>query len=466
MKIRANQEVTSDNLRKILVLGLHSEQIDVLSWLHNQKGWQIDVAYTPYKAEQRVLLEGHRVGLVLLRGDEPTAWVDHACRRLVSPCIEWIALVVPGLLAERRYAELVTTRCFDYHTLPVEGTELARSLGHAHGMATLAHDLIGTTGNVSASFGLVGDSEEMRAVFSNIKKMAGAELPVLITGESGTGKEQIAKAIHQSSHRSRRRFVAMNCAALAPDLVSSELFGHERGAFTGAHRRKIGRLEIADGGTILLDEVGDLPHNVQVSLLRFLEEGTLERVGSAESVPVDVRVIAATHVDLEAAVSQGRFREDLYHRLNVLRLDVPPLRARNGDIEPLAHHFLREYKNPLRGRAQGFSKDAMAAMQQNDWRGNVRELQNRVRQAVVLSENRLISRNDLMLERRAAPRHLISLKQARDQAERRAILASLDYANGCVSAAAVSLGISRNHLYTLIERHGIEMDRPGSSQPG
>jgi DNA-binding NtrC family response regulator len=242
---------------------------------------------------------------------------------------------------------------------------------------------------------------------------------------------------------------------LPTHLIQSELFGHEKGSFTGAGQRKIGRLESAAGGTIFLDEIGDLPLDLQVNLLRFLQEKTIERIGSTRSIPIDLRVIAATHVDLDKAMHQGTFREDLFYRLNVLHLKMPPLREREGDIELLAQSFFEQFTREQNSRVKGFSRQAMNAMKTYDWPGNVRELINRVQRAVVMSENQLISPADLGLEKRTDQRTNISLDDAREKAELETIQRCLKMNDNNVSKTARHLGVSRVTLYRLMNKLNI-----------
>jgi DNA-binding NtrC family response regulator len=288
------------------------------------------------------------------------------------------------------------------------------------------------------------------------------DAPVFISGESGTGKELTAVAIHERSARRDQPFVAINCGAIPAHLLQSELFGYERGAFTGANQRKIGRVEAANGGTLFLDEIGDLPLESQASLLRFLQERKVERLGGHGSTPVDVRIISATHVDMQTAMIEGRFRADLYHRLCVLQIDEPPLRARGKDIELLAKHMLDRFKKDASRRLRGFSPCAIAAIHNYGWPGNVRELINRVRRAIVMSEGRQITARDLELGEyvEVAP---VSLAQAREAAERQAIELALLRHRGRLGDAAHELGISRVTLYRLLSAHGmrhIEVDAP------
>jgi DNA-binding NtrC family response regulator len=294
----------------------------------------------------------------------------------------------------------------------------------------------------------------MLALFRSIRKVAMTDAPVFISGESGTGKELTAAAIHERSVRRAEPFVAINCGAIPAHLLQSELFGYERGAFTGANQRKIGRVEAANGGTLFLDEIGDLPIESQASLLRFLQERKVERLGGHGSTPVDVRIISATHVDMQTAMIEGRFRADLYHRLCVLQIDEPPLRARGKDIELLAKHMLDRFRKDASRRLRGFSPCAIAAIHNYGWPGNVRELINRVRRAIVMSEGRQITSRDLELGEyvEVAP---VSLAQARETAERQAIELALLRHRGRLGDAAHELGISRVTLYRLLTSHGL-----------
>lgn len=365
--------------------------------------------------------------------------------------VEWIALVPPALLADKAICRLLKARFFDYHTLPVDAPRLLLSLGHAFGKGRLVARLespIQDTGK----YGMIGVSKVMRDLYRSIEKTSGVDAPVMIDGESGTGKELVARAIHQLSSRRGGPFVAVNCAALPATLIQSELFGYEKGAFTGAQQTKIGRLEAASGGTVFLDEIGDLPMELQVNLLRVLQNQMIERLGSNREIQLNVRVIAASHVNLEKAVQQGRFREDLYYRLNVLRINSPPLREREGDIELLAKSFFEETSRESRGTAHGLSRETLSVMANYAWPGNVRELINKIRRAVIMSENRLLMPADLGLEKRVAPDVAMTLDQARERAEHDAIHRALRRNQNNVTAAAKQLGISRATLYRLIER--------------
>jgi DNA-binding NtrC family response regulator len=365
--------------------------------------------------------------------------------------MEWIALVTPAMLSNPSLCRLLKLGFHDFHTLPVDASRLLASLGHAHGKARLTVPAEPPV-DAQGQYGMIGTSKVMRDLYAMIDKTRSVDAPVLIDGESGTGKELVAHAIHQVSSRANAPFVAVNCAALPANLIQSELFGHEKGAFTGAQQRKIGRLEAAVGGTIFLDEIGDLPLELQVNLLRVLQNRSIERLGSHQEIQLDIRVVAASHVNLEQAVKQGRFREDLYYRLNVLKLHSPPLREREGDVPLLAQHYFQAFAASAQGSARGFSQQALRVMNHYAWPGNVRELINRVRRAVIMSENPLLKPEDLGLEKRAADAGSMTLDQARAQAEFHAIRCALRRNQNNMSAAARQLGISRATLYRVLER--------------
>jgi two-component system NtrC family response regulator len=287
-----------------------------------------------------------------------------------------------------------------------------------------------------------------------VRKVAVSDAPVLVVGESGTGKELVARAVHRLGSRSKGPFVAINCGAIPENLLESELFGHEKGAFTGAHVQRKGRIETAHGGTLFLDEIGDLPLPLQVKLLRFLQEHRIERVGGRQEIPVDVRVLAATNADLRLAMRDGRFREDLYYRIGVVVVAIPPLRDRGEDVLVLASAFLQQYAAESRKRAITFSREALAALQGHAWPGNVRELENRVKRAVVMAETPRILPADLELDGVVAPEGR-ALREVRADLERETIQRALAKHKGNVTRTAAELGVSRPTLYGLIEKLGI-----------
>ncbi len=303
--------------------------------------------------------------------------------------------------------------------------------------------------------GMLGTSEQMQDVFASIRKVAGSNAPVLILGESGTGKEMVALAVHRRSQRKDGPFVAINCGAIPETLLESELFGHEKGAFTGAHVQRAGKIESANGGTLFLDELGELPLHLQVKLLRFLQEQKIERIGGRKEIPIDTRVIAATNVDLKRAMSDGKFREDLFYRLAVVTIKLPPLRDRSSDVVLLAENFLRAFAGENGKPAPRFNAAAQKAVEQHTWPGNVRELENRIKRAVIMAERSVVTVADLELDGAPTAVPGRSLKDAREGVEREMVRQAMRRHKGKISAAATDLGISRPTLYELMEKLGM-----------
>jgi DNA-binding NtrC family response regulator len=462
-------------LRKILHISLGGGASPVPGRLESE-GWKVASA-DGLPAARRLLGQGRFLACVLEiapgTGASEALCADiEACVR-ASGAAEWVGLLPPGMAEVPALRELVLGYFFDHHTHPADLRYLVQTLGHAYGRSMLRAQSGGTAPD-ARQLGLVGASPAMASLRRHIRKVGATLAPVLIGGESGSGKELAARAVHQCSPCAAGPFVAVNCGAIAPTLIHAELFGYEKGAFTGAAAARRGLIESASGGTLFLDEIAELPLELQTNLLRFLEEKTINRVGAPRSIPVEVRVVAATHVDLEGAVARRQFREDLFYRLNVLSLRVPPLRERRSDVPVLAQHFFRLCTEGRKSRAQGFSRQAVAAMAAHAWPGNVRELFNRVQRAVVMSERRQIAPADLGLPvdggADAAPLHgrrrgdaLVrggidaassGLDSARTVAERDAIQISLDRAGRNITHAARDLGISRMTLYRLMEKHG------------
>lgn len=304
--------------------------------------------------------------------------------------------------------------------------------------------------------GLITGDPGMLRVCKTVEKVAGADATVLLLGDSGTGKELLARGVHQLSNRADKRFVAINCAAIPDNLLESELFGYEKGAFTGATKQTIGKVEYADGGTLFLDEIGDLPLALQAKLLRFLQERVIERLGGRGEIPVDVRVVCATHQDLKSLMAEGRFREDLFYRVSELTIEIPGLAKRQGDATLLAHHFLRKFGAEQGRNRLGFTPDALVALEEHDWPGNVRELENVIRRAVIMAEGTKVNADDLGLGSPAETDGSLSLRRVREEAESQAILKALSRANGNVSQAADILGITRPTLYSLLNKFGLK----------
>jgi two-component system, NtrC family, response regulator len=306
--------------------------------------------------------------------------------------------------------------------------------------------------------GIIGSSPEMLRVLRNIEKMAPTNVAVLLRGESGTGKELLARAVHKLSARAHAPFVPINCAAIPETLLESELFGHEKGAFTGALKQSIGKIESANRGTLFLDEIGDVPLPMQVKLLRFLQDQVVERIGGRTPVQVDVRIVCATNQDLDLMMVEGRFREDLYYRLNEVTVQVPPLRERASDTVVLASFFLTRFAAEYGRPARGFSATALAALRDHPWPGNVRELENLVKRAVVMTDGPLLSAADLGFATVGEEPQSLTIRDARARAEREALQLALAQAGSNLSKAAKLLGISRPTLYDLMQQHQIGFD--------
>jgi two-component system NtrC family response regulator len=308
---------------------------------------------------------------------------------------------------------------------------------------------------VAALGGIITASPDMLKLTRTIERVAATDVSVMLLGASGTGKELLARGLHDTSRRKRGAFVTINCAAIPETLLESELFGHEKGAFTGAIKTTPGKIELADGGTLFLDEVGDIPLSLQVKLLRFLQERVIERVGGRKAIPVDTRIVCATHQDVDAMLADGRFREDLYYRLAEIVVRIPPLAERPGDATLLARHFVQKHAGRMGIDINGLAPDALAAIDRWGWPGNVRELENRIKRAVIMADGKLVTAADLDLPTDVASAPL-KLKAAREQTDRQVIARALAQADGNISNAARLLGISRPTLYDLMKAHGFQ----------
>lgn len=366
-------------------------------------------------------------------------------------------IIVTGQSEKQNALRAIGDGAYDLLNKPVEMDELRFLLRRCYHVASLERehrDMERRLGD-NGFEGMLGTSPQMQDVFTTVRKVATTDAPVLILGESGTGKEMAALAIHQRSHRRDGPFVAINCGAIPETLLESELFGHEKGAFTGAHTQRKGRFEMAAGGTLFLDEIGELPGALQVKLLRFLQEKAIERVGGRVSVEVDARVIAATNRELRREMEQGRFREDLFYRLAVVVVKMPALRERQGDIELLGRTFLRRFCVEIGKEPPELTVEAIHAMQYHEWPGNVRELENKIKRAVIMAEGNRISAVDLELRSASCTFAGRSLKEAREALEREMVHAALQRHNWKISAAAIELGVSRPTLYELMEKLGI-----------
>ena len=375
-------------------------------------------------------------------------------------------ILVTAVKTVRTAVAAMKLGAFDYLTKPFEEDELLALCRRALEKRSLEREgtfLRGELARARDFEEIVGTHPAMQKLFRLIGQVARTTATVLVTGESGTGKELIARAIHRQGPRRDKPFVPVNPAAVAETLIESELFGHEKGAFTGAYQRKLGKLELAQGGSLFLDEIGMLKAELQAKLLRVLQEREIERVGGTRAIKIDVRVIAATNVDLKQAVARGAFREDLYYRLNVVPIEVPPLRERIEDLPLLVEHFVRQYGQQFGKRVQGLSPEALTALSEYRWPGNVRELQNVVERCVVLADGPLIGLNDLPLDVLLPDHRLLvrkadrlPLKDATEAFEHQIVLQVLERVKGNQSEAARILGVHRNSLKRLLERWGSE----------
>ncbi|KEA62098.1 Sigma-54 dependent transcriptional regulator [Marinobacterium lacunae] len=444
-------------LRDAILIDLSPETGNI-NELEDISGWLLHRETNLENAEKALLTNSFYVGIAHFDWSDPLLRPQLITFFQQHNQIAWIAIIQPEQLRDIELRRILFENFYDYFSLPLNEniSNLATVLGHAYGIFHLQH-LESDAAGMDDEFQMVGTSPQMLDIFDQIRKVAKTDAPVLITGESGTGKELIARAIHQRSKRSAYPFVAVNCGALPETLIHSELFGYEKGAFTGAAQRRLGRIEAASLGSLFLDEIGDLDLNLQAHMLRFLQEGTIERLGNNTPMYVDVRVIAATNIDLEKAVEQGRFREDLFYRLSVLNIDLPPLRDRGEDKELLARFFFKKFASDHNGQLRGFADDAIDAINNYAWPGNVRELINRVRRGMIMSDNRLITAQDLKLSEDIVTNEpLRTLNEARAIAEKQAISHTLNRFDNNVSRAAKALGVSRVTLYRMMEKHHMD----------
>lgn len=367
-------------------------------------------------------------------------------------------ILITGQDERENALKAIGNGAYDFFCKPVQIEELKIVLQRAYYLFQLEeeHRELQRRLTTPSFEGMLGTSPQMQTVFSSIQKVATTEAPVLITGESGTGKELVARAIHRLSQREKGPFIVINCGAIPETLLESELFGHEKGAFTGAHIQRKGRFEKASGGTLFLDEIGDLPLPLQVKLLRFLQEQKIERVGGREEISIDARVLTATNKDLKQELKTGKFREDLYYRIGIITISLPPLREREGDILLLASAFLQKYSFENRKKIAGFTPHAIRAIETYGWPGNIRELENRIKRAVIMAENSKITPQDLELDSIYTKYQGKGLKEAREELEKEFIQKALAENKGNITQAAGELGISRPTLYELMEKLGIE----------
>ena len=368
-------------------------------------------------------------------------------------------IVLTGQNDQTNALRAVALGAYDFFAKPFEPELLGLTVDRAFRLYDLQKEnqRLQMMRQPDALSGLITRDPDMLRICRTIEKVASSNATVMLLGESGTGKEVLARGLHEASPRRGERFVAINCAAIPDNLLESELFGYEKGAFTGAAKTTPGKIETAHGGTLMLDEIGDLPMPLQAKLLRFLQERVVERVGGRQEIPVDVRIVCATHQDLKALIAEGRFREDLYYRLAEIVVTIPPLRARLGDAALLAHALVRRFAVEQNRGTISLGEDAVRAIEAHAWPGNVRELENCVKRAVIMADGNVITCDDLGLSQPvAAEASDLDLRKVRDEAEQRAVIAALSRANGNVVKAAEILGVSRPTLYDLMHRFGLK----------
>jgi len=459
-----------NNKRKLLIVeddpGLQSQ----MRWCFDD----IDVQVANDKESALAMLRRHEPQVVTLDlGLPPDPGGSSAgfntLQEILLLCPETKVIVITGREEKSNAVSAIGMGAIDFYQKPMDADILKFIVDRAfklYELETKNKELIQNYPSTPLN-GIIASSDIMRNICRTVEKIAPTDISVLILGETGTGKEVIAKAIHQLSHRKKKSFIAINCGAIPENLLESELFGHEKGSFTGASHQKTGKIEIADGGTLFLDEIGDMPAPLQVKLLRFLQERVIERVGGIKPIPVDVRVILATHQNLQNLITKNLFREDLFYRVSEISLQLPPLRDRGGDKVLLAKSILNSQSRQLDRTGLTLSEDAISAINNYDWPGNVREMINKVKRAVIMSDSKRISAEDIELASYSTisnPMLELNLRITREKAEVNAIKQVLSTAETNMTQAAKMLGITRPTLYSLIEKYKISASVPEKHQ--
>ena len=434
--------------------------------LQRQMAWAFE-QYEPVTAADREsalsLVRRHRPAVVTMdlglppQPDDPSEGF-RLLQDLLSTAPDTKIIVLTGQNDHANALKAIGLGAYDFYSKPFQPEILALIIERAYRLHALqAENKRLQAARRSGPLGeILTRDPQMLKVCATVEKVAGTNATVMLLGESGTGKELLARGVHALSSRKDGKFVAINCAAIPENLLESELFGYEKGAFTGAAKQTPGKIELAHRGTLFLDEIGDLPSSLQAKILRFLQDRTIERVGGRQEIPVDVRVVCATHQDLRTMIREGRFREDLYFRLAEIVVNIPPLRERKGDAALLAHAFVRAYADEHKRGSMTLLPEAIAAIEAASWPGNVRELQNCTKRAVIMADGSVLSAADLGLEPPAQEERLRTLREVRDDAEKDAVVRILSRVNGNMSRAADLLGISRPTLYDLLNRFGLK----------
>ena len=449
-------------MQKILIVDDDPEILEIIADILREGGYAVDTAPDGVKAIRYIDAESYDLVITDLNLPEMDGMM--VLKHVVDQSPDTMCIILTGYGTIKSAVEAIKTGAFDYITKPIKSGEILMVVEKALRYKHLERENILLRRQLRKKYrfeNFVGDSKPIQKVFELIEKVADTDSTVLITGESGTGKELIAKAIHYNSYRRDNTMVVINCGAIPEELLESELFGHEKGAFTGAHKSRIGRFELANEGTIFLDEIGDMSPNLQVKLLRVLQEQKFERVGSTRTIKVDIRIIAATNKNLISSVNKGTFREDLYYRLNVIPIKVPPLRHRKSDIPLLVDFFLKKLNEEKGEPIKEFRPEAIDALLQYDWRGNVRELENLVERVIILADGDEIELDDISesikgrartiesFEATIPPNGGILFDHAVEEYEKKLILQALSETNWVTTKAAKLLNINRT---TLIEK--------------
>lgn len=379
---------------------------------------------------------------------------------ILSLAPETKVIVVTGDNDRTNAVKAIGLGAYDFYQKPVDPELLALIVDRAYQVYELEIEnrRLAQAQHKAPLEGVIATSPQMLKVCRTVEKVAPSDITTLILGASGTGKELVARALHELSPRAGKKLVAINCAAIPDTLLESELFGYEKGAFTGAAKQTKGKIEYADGGTLFLDEIGDLPFDLQAKLLRFIQERVVERIGGRQEIPVDVRIICATHQNLKQLITEGRFREDLYYRVSEITINIPSLKEREGDAVVLAKTFLDRFSEEQGRPIRGFDKEAIQAIESYDWPGNVREIESRIKRAVIMSDGPNITAEDLELDVSDTESLPLNLQQVRDEAEHAAIVRALNHTDANVSETAKLLGITRPTLYRLMEKYGVSPD--------
>lgn len=440
--------------------------------LQSQLRWAFDgfeVIVAGNRRDAIAALRRHQPGVVLLDLGLPPdpGGVTEGLATLsetLSLAPETKVIVVTGDNDRANAVKAIAGGAYDFHQKPTDPELLSLLVDRAQYVYELEREnqaLQRATANMPLD-NIIAASPQMLKVCRTVEKIAPTDITTLLLGASGTGKERFARAIHELSPRADQRMVAINCAAIPDTLLESELFGYEKGAFTGASQQTIGKIEYASGGTLFLDEIGDLPMELQAKLLRFLQERVIERLGGRKEIPVDVRVICATHQNLEQHIAEGKFREDLYYRVSEMVITIPSLKERDGDAVLLAKAFLRRFASDKGTGLKSFDTDALRAITGYDWPGNVRELESRIKRAVIMAESSQVTAEDLELEASledtpGAERRLpLNLREVREKAEKDAILQALSHAGDNITEAAELLGVTRPTLYSMLGKYGLK----------